>query len=259
MGARQRLLPDAGRARGPRLLRRPQPDLHGRQVQRRARPPSRAQQAGQGTPVHLTIPTAARGCRCASSASASPSDRQVEADVFLLTDDEPELLAGGHGLDVARSEAANDFLLDDLRSDRGMEWVPEDMWFTHLHARRGRRRPRLRPRHRHRRADRTVARRRRPRRARRATDIGRTSSPREGPDDGTSESRWIVTGLVPSCSAASAFWPSPSPRGNGAPGRETVPARTGRRRLRCRRPDDERTGRIGRRTTSTGACSGPGR
>jgi len=56
----------------------------------------------------------------------------VEADVFLLTDDEPDLLAGGPGLSLERSEPANTSLLDDLRSDVGMEWVPEDMWFTYL-------------------------------------------------------------------------------------------------------------------------------
>ena len=56
----------------------------------------------------------------------------VEADVFLLTDEEPELLAGGDGLTVERSVPASDGLLDDLRSDVGMEWVPEDLWLTHL-------------------------------------------------------------------------------------------------------------------------------
>jgi hypothetical protein len=56
----------------------------------------------------------------------------VEADVFLLTDEQPSLLAGGPGLNLARSEAANDPLLNDLRSDVGMEWVPDDMWFTYL-------------------------------------------------------------------------------------------------------------------------------
>jgi hypothetical protein len=56
----------------------------------------------------------------------------VEADVFLLTDGEPELLAGGDGLELERSEQASDLLLDDLRSDTGMEWLPEDMWLSHL-------------------------------------------------------------------------------------------------------------------------------
>jgi hypothetical protein len=56
----------------------------------------------------------------------------VEADVFLLTDGEPQLLAGGPGLTIDRSEAASDLLLDDLRSDVGMEWVPNDMWLSYL-------------------------------------------------------------------------------------------------------------------------------
>jgi hypothetical protein len=58
--------------------------------------------------------------------------RTVEADVFLLTDDEPELLAGGTGMTLERSVEANDLLLDDLRSDVGMEWVPDDMWLSYL-------------------------------------------------------------------------------------------------------------------------------
>jgi hypothetical protein len=87
---------------------------------------------GQGTPVHLTIPTPRPWVPLRILGLGLGADEFVEADVFLLTDDEPQLLAGGGGLDVARSEPASDLLLDDLRSDRGMEWVPEDMWFTHL-------------------------------------------------------------------------------------------------------------------------------
>jgi hypothetical protein len=58
--------------------------------------------------------------------------RTVEADVFLLTDEQPELLAGGAGLTLARSEAASPALLADLRSDVGMEWVPQSMWLSYL-------------------------------------------------------------------------------------------------------------------------------
>jgi hypothetical protein len=53
-----------------------------------------------------------------------PADEVVQADVFLLTDDKPELLAGGDGLSVERREPASDLLLDDLRSDVA--------WLTHL-------------------------------------------------------------------------------------------------------------------------------
>ena len=87
---------------------------------------------GQGTPVHLTIPTPRPWVPLRILGLGLDDTQLVEADVFLLTDDEPELLAGGRGLDVNRSEPASQLLLDDLRSDRGMEWVPEDMWFTHL-------------------------------------------------------------------------------------------------------------------------------
>ena len=87
---------------------------------------------GQGTPVHLTIPTPRPWVPLRILSLGLDDSQLVEADVFLLTDDEPDLVAGGDGLEVNRSEPANDFLLDDLRSDRGMEWVPEEMWFTHL-------------------------------------------------------------------------------------------------------------------------------
>ena len=60
------------------------------------------------------------------------AERNVEADVFLLTDRQPELLAGGPGLTLERSEAASSGLLADLRSDVGMEWVPDSMWLSFL-------------------------------------------------------------------------------------------------------------------------------
>ena len=54
---RPRLPAHARRARGARLLRAPQPDLHGRAL-RRARAPQRSgRQRGDGTPIMLTIPT----------------------------------------------------------------------------------------------------------------------------------------------------------------------------------------------------------
>jgi hypothetical protein len=53
--------------------------------------------------------------------------------VFLLTDNQPKLLAGGPGLGLQRNEPASSQLLDDLRSDKGMGWVPQQMWFTYLH------------------------------------------------------------------------------------------------------------------------------
>jgi hypothetical protein len=90
------------------------------------------QASGDGTPIMLTIPTAEPWVPLRILGLGLDGDQLVEADVFLLTDDEPRLLAGGPGLTLARSEAASSLLLDDLRSDVGMEWVPDDMWLTYL-------------------------------------------------------------------------------------------------------------------------------
>jgi hypothetical protein len=90
------------------------------------------QGAGDGTPIMLTIPTDQPWVPLRILSLGLDDSELVEADVFLLTDDQPNLLAGGPGLTLARSEAADDLLLDDLRSDKGMEWVPEHMWFTYL-------------------------------------------------------------------------------------------------------------------------------
>jgi len=90
------------------------------------------QEAGDSTPIMATIPTDDPWVPIRIlGLGAEPGDR-IEADVFLLTEGEPELLAGGTGMTLARSEAATDLLLDDLRSDEGMEWLPEDMWLSYL-------------------------------------------------------------------------------------------------------------------------------
>ena len=90
------------------------------------------QQAGDSTPIMATIPTDEPWVPLRILGVGLEADQQVEADVFMLTDDEPELLAGGPGVDVQRSEQASDLLLDDLRSDVGMEWVPDSMWLSYL-------------------------------------------------------------------------------------------------------------------------------
>jgi hypothetical protein len=90
------------------------------------------QAAGDGTPIMLTIPTDAPWVPLRILSLGLDGEQLVEADVFLLTDEEPHLLAGGPGLRLERSEPANPQLLDDLRSDVGMEWVPATMWFTYL-------------------------------------------------------------------------------------------------------------------------------
>jgi hypothetical protein len=97
---------------------------------------ARARELGQGvgdsTPIMATIPTDQPWVPVRILGLGLEPGRTVEADVFLLTDDRPELRAGGNGLTLDRSEPASDPLLSDLRSDVGMEWVPSDMWLSYL-------------------------------------------------------------------------------------------------------------------------------
>jgi len=86
---------------------------------------------GDGTPIHLTIPTETPWVPIKILALGRAEQERVEADVYLLTDERPTLLAGA-GLRTVRSEAASTSLLDDLRSDKGMEWIPQDMHLTYL-------------------------------------------------------------------------------------------------------------------------------
>jgi len=90
------------------------------------------QGAGDSTPIMATIPTDDPWVPVRILGLGLDDDRTVEADVFLLTEQEPSLLAGGTGLTLDRSEPADDLLLDDLRSDVAMEWMPEEMWLSYL-------------------------------------------------------------------------------------------------------------------------------
>ena len=90
------------------------------------------QGAGDSTPIMATIPTDDPWVPLRILGLGSEGDRRVDADVFLLTDDRPELLAGGPGMRVKRSERASQELLSDLRSDKGMRWVPRSMWLSYL-------------------------------------------------------------------------------------------------------------------------------
>lgn len=96
----------------------------------------RGQAIGDGTPVHLTIPTANPWVPLRILALGKTAGETVQADVYLLTDDRPALLpdpdsilAGG-GLKLAHSAAASESLLTDLRTDKGMEWIPAAAWLT---------------------------------------------------------------------------------------------------------------------------------
>lgn len=97
---------------------------------------SRAADLGQGTgdstPIMLTIPTDQPWVPLRILSMGLDDAKTVEADVFLLTDGKPQLLAGGRGLALERSGWASDILLDDLRSDENMGWLPARMWLTYL-------------------------------------------------------------------------------------------------------------------------------
>src|SRR5687767_8778632 len=94
----------------------------------------RGQAVGDGTPVHLTIPTDNPWVPLRILGLGKAAAETVQADVYLLTDDRPALLpnagAWSDGLILYHSAAATDSLLTDLRSDVGMEWVPDDAWLT---------------------------------------------------------------------------------------------------------------------------------
>jgi len=88
--------------------------------------------SGDGTPIMLTIPTDEPWVPLRILGLGLEQDQVVQADVFLLTPDRPQLLAGEAGLSLQRSEPASDSLLADLRSDKGMEWVPSKLWLSYL-------------------------------------------------------------------------------------------------------------------------------
>jgi hypothetical protein len=97
---------------------------------------------GEGTPVHVVIPTPNPWVPLRILALGRQPQDLVEADVFLLTDRAPAMLpqaeaANGNpdqrGIVQERSEQASDSLMADLRSDDRSRWVPRgDMWFTYL-------------------------------------------------------------------------------------------------------------------------------
>jgi hypothetical protein len=88
---------------------------------------------GQATPVQVTIPTDNPWVPLRILALGKKESELVQADVFLLTDRRPALLPDSDGLFLERSEPASDFLLQDLRSDSRMEWLPTSgMWLSYL-------------------------------------------------------------------------------------------------------------------------------
>ena len=104
---------------------------------------NRGVETGQGTPVHIVIPTPNPWVPLRILALGRKASETVQADVYLLTDRRPETLPQAErakpaaedqrGLIQRVSEPASNTLLADLRSDRGMKWLPASgMWLTYI-------------------------------------------------------------------------------------------------------------------------------
>jgi Uncharacterized protein conserved in bacteria (DUF2330) len=98
--------------------------------------------AGEGVSIHLTIPTDDPWVPLRILSLGQDGQTTIDADVYLLTERQPSLLPGPvgtfgseirDGLRLKRSEPASRLLLQDMGSDRGMDWLPQNgMWLTYL-------------------------------------------------------------------------------------------------------------------------------
>lgn len=91
---------------------------------------------GQGTTIHFTIPASAPWIPLQILALGKGRTEVVDADLFVLTDQAPSLapqIWTAPGMTLRHYGPAAASLLADLRSDKGMEWLPtHGMWFTAL-------------------------------------------------------------------------------------------------------------------------------
>ena len=95
---------------------------------------ARGQRIGDGTPVHVTIPTANPWVPLRILGLGKNADDRVDADVYLLTDKRPALLPYplANGMRLDHSAVATASLLNDLRSDQGMGWIPQSGWLSKI-------------------------------------------------------------------------------------------------------------------------------
>ena len=97
---------------------------------------ARGQSIGDGTPVHITIPTTNPWVPLRILTLGRAQSERIDADVYLLTDRAPAMLPqpgdGRNGLVLSHFAPASTQLLDDLRSDQGMEWIPGSAWLTQV-------------------------------------------------------------------------------------------------------------------------------
>ena len=112
---------------------------------------ARGQRLGDGTPIHLTIPTPNPWVPLRILGLGHQPSDPIQADVYLLTDRRPALLpgpeapgpqgsvpgnravGGARGVALEQSGPASLQLLADLRADKGMGWLPASgMWLSSL-------------------------------------------------------------------------------------------------------------------------------
>jgi len=86
---------------------------------------------GDGTPVDIAIPLSNPWVPLHILSLAKDPDDIVQADVFMLSDRQPALLSGP-GVQLRVSRPAEPSLLNDLRSDRGMGWIPTSAWLSYV-------------------------------------------------------------------------------------------------------------------------------
>jgi uncharacterized protein DUF2330 len=91
---------------------------------------------GQGQTIHFTIALRAPWIPLQILGLGKGGPEVVEADLFVLTDSPPSLspqIWDMPGMSLRAYRQADPLLLQDLRSDEGMGWLPtEGMWLTAL-------------------------------------------------------------------------------------------------------------------------------
>jgi hypothetical protein len=96
---------------------------------------------GEGTPVDIVIPTPNPWVPLRILTLGLKPTQTVQADVYLLTDRAPAMLPQAvrpngdpaqQGMVRQVSEPASRSLLDDLRGDKRMGWIPSSAWLTYL-------------------------------------------------------------------------------------------------------------------------------
>ena len=114
------------------------------------RPPSAARQVGDGTPVHITIPTDNPWVPLRILALGKTAAERVEADVYLLTDRAPALLPAPTGDNGMRPRPQRrrrpSRCSTTCAPTAAWSWVPASAWLTKVAHRRRGAAARLRPR-----------------------------------------------------------------------------------------------------------------